>query len=216
MTKIPEATIRRLSIYMRILEGLEHQGTSVISSSALAGLCGFKSAQIRKDLAYFGAMGVRGVGYYVSDLKQRIQQILGIEHIWNAALIGYGNLGHALAAYQGFAKSGFHIRVIYDQDASKLSQVPHGLHAVNQEKDLVSALHEHKIQVGIFTVTAAAAQQVANLLVAEGVQGILNFTPVRLRVPDYVRVKYVDFSIELEGLAYHLSKDPSRKPDFEV
>ncbi|WP_027389902.1 redox-sensing transcriptional repressor Rex [Chrysiogenes arsenatis] len=206
--KIPEATIRRLSIYMRLLDSLELQGTEVVSSDILETLCGFKSAQIRKDLAYFGEMGVRGVGYYVTDLKLQIQQILGVKGSWNVVLVGAGNLGHALITYQGFRKSGFNITVVYDKDPAKLRDLPSTIVGVTTEADLEKAIKDHKVNVAIMTVTSEAAQQVANHLVSCGINGLLNFTPVRLKLPDTVKVKYVDFSVELEGLAFYLSKNP--------
>ncbi|UCZ57994.1 redox-sensing transcriptional repressor Rex [Desulfurispirillum indicum] len=206
MMKIPEATIRRLSTYIRVLDSLEKKSTEVISSGELSTLCGYNSAQIRKDLAYFGEMGVRGVGYYVSELKHEIEHIMGLKNIWNVALIGVGNLGHALISYNGFRKSGFHVRLAYDRDENKLTGLPPEIQPVTCIEQLGESLRKQKIQIGIIAVPPDSAQNVANLLTSNGIQGILNFTPMRIKVPDNVKVKYVDFTIELETLAFYLSK----------
>ncbi|MBB5020759.1 redox-sensing transcriptional repressor Rex [Desulfurispira natronophila] len=205
--KIPEATIRRLSTYIRVLATLEKKSIEVVSSGELSNLCGFNSAQIRKDLAYFGEMGVRGVGYYVSDLKREIEHILGLDRKWNVVLFGVGNLGHALISYNGFRRSGFYIRTAYDIDPNKLSNLPAEIDTTSDSNELKEIINDHGIRIGIIAVPPESAQSAANMLISAGITGILNFTPLRLKVPDTVRVKYVDFTIEFETLAFYLSKN---------
>ena len=203
--KIPEMTIRRLSVYTRCLLQLEEDGVKTISSEELAERFNLNSAQVRKDLAYFGEFGVRGIGYYVSGLKAELQKILGLDREWQVALVGFGNLGSALFNYKGFARQGFRIAVIFDDDPQKAGRATD----IVQILPLRELAHEAKgrnLQIGIVAVPAEAAQAVAERLIAAGVKAILNFAPTRLKVPKDVRLQNVDLSIELETLSFYLAQ----------
>jgi len=203
--KIPEMTIRRLSIYTRCLLQLEEDGVKTVSSQELADRFNLNSAQVRKDLAYFGEFGVRGIGYYVSGLKAELQRILGLDREWPVALIGFGNLGSALFHYRGFTRQGFRIAAIFDEDPSK---VVHEVEAtpIFASRDLAREVEARGIQIAIVAVPMEAAQAVADQLVAAGIKAILNFAPARIKVPRDVRLKNVDLSIELETLSFYLAK----------
>ncbi len=198
-------TIRRLSVYTRCLLQLEEDGVKTVSSQELADRFNLNSAQVRKDLAYFGEFGVRGIGYYVSGLKAELQRILGLDREWPVALIGFGNLGSALFHYRGFARQGFHIAAIFDEDPSK---VVHEVEStpIFASRDLVREVKARGIQIAIVAVPMEAAQAVADQLVAAGIKAILNFAPARIKVPRDVRLKNVDLSIELETLSFYLAK----------
>ena len=208
-TKIPEATIRRLSRYSRCLEDMEEKGENVISSAQLANKCIVNAAQVRKDLAYFGEFGIRGVGYYVKDLLNNIKKILGSNKEWRMALIGIGNLGSALLSYKDFLKQNYKIVASFDIDppkvigrvSEKLGKPVEVLH-INRIKEVSK---ERKIEIGIIATPPSEAQSVANLLVDAGVRGILNFAPAQITVPEGFVVKDVFFTTILDNLAYLLS-----------
>jgi redox-sensing transcriptional repressor len=183
---------------------LEEDGVKTVSSQELAERFNLNSAQVRKDLAYFGEFGVRGIGYYVSGLKAELQRILGLDREWPVALVGFGNLGSALYHYKGFARQGFRIVVIFDDDPAKAGRdvgVP-----VLPTSALAREVKARGVQIGILAVPAESAQTVADQLVAAGIRAILNFAPTRLRVPRDVRLKDVDLSIELETLSFYLAR----------
>jgi redox-sensing transcriptional repressor len=207
LPKIPEMTIRRLSVYTRCLLQLEEDGIKTISSQELAERFNLNSAQVRKDLAYFGEFGVRGIGYYVSGLKAELQRILGLDREWPVVLVGYGNLGSALFHYRGFGRQGFRIAVIVDDDPSKQGREVEHVPVVGT-RDVSGEIRSRGIQIAIVAVPAESAQGVADQLVAAGIRAILNFAPTRLRVPKDVRLKNVDLSIELETLSFYLAKSP--------
>jgi redox-sensing transcriptional repressor len=203
--KIPMATINRLSIYLRNLDELIINDVDVISSERLAKQCGVNPAQIRKDLAYFGEFGVRGVGYRVEDLNAQIKEILGLNRQWNMALFGVGNLGSALIRHSNFIKHGYRFVAAFDLDSAKVGKkLPNGLviEYVDRFEEIVK---ERNVEIGIIAVPPASAQSVANQLILAGINGILNFSPVQIQVPDCCRVENVDFSIKLDNLAYHIS-----------
>jgi redox-sensing transcriptional repressor len=203
--KIPEMTIRRLSVYTRCLQQLEEDSVKTISSQELAERFGFNSAQVRKDLAYFGEFGVRGIGYYVSGLKAELQKILGLDREWPVALVGLGNLGSALFHYKGFARQGFRISVIFDDDPTKSGQAEAGV-PILPLRELAREAKARHLQIAILAVPAESAQAVVDQLVAAGIKALLNFAPVRLRVGRDVRLKNVDLSIELESLSFYLAQ----------
>ena len=207
LTKIPEMTIRRLSVYTRCLLQLEEDGVKTVSSQELADRFNLNSAQVRKDLAYFGEFGVRGIGYYVSGLKAELQRILGLDREWPVALIGFGNLGSALFHYRGFARQGFRIAAIVDDDPAKVGRAVNGL-TIQALAELPRVVKAQAVQIGVVAVPAEAAQGVADRLVAAGVRAILNFAPSRVKVPKDVRLQNVDLSIELENLSFHLGQAP--------
>jgi redox-sensing transcriptional repressor len=205
LPKIPEMTIRRLSVYTRCLLQLEEDGVKTISSQELAERFSLNSAQVRKDLAYFGEFGVRGIGYYVSGLKAELQRILGLDREWAVALVGFGNLGSALYHYKGFGRQGFRIAVVIDDDPAKIGREIDGVPVVSG-RDMGREIKVRGIQIAIVAVPPEAAQTVTDQLVAAGIKAILNFAPTRLRVGRDVRLKNVDLSIELETLSFYLAK----------
>lgn len=199
------ATINRLSIYMRTLQELLEDEVDVISSERLAKQCGVNPAQIRKDLAYFGEFGVRGVGYRVSDLVNQIKEILGLNRPWNLAMVGLGNLGSALIRHGNFIKHGYIFTAAFDCDPQKVGKrLPNGL-IISHVDELEELVKEREVHVGMIATPASSAQSVANQLVLAGINGILNFAPVQIQVPDCCHVENVDFTIKLDAIAYHLS-----------
>ncbi len=208
-SKVPEATIRRLSRYSRCLEELDKAGERVISSAQLANRCSVNAAQVRKDLAYFGEFGIRGVGYYVKELLSDIKKILGSNKEWRMAVVGIGNLGSALLSYKDFLKQNYKIVAAFDIDppkvigkvSEKLGKPVEILH-INRVKDVA---RERRIEIGLIATPAEAAQGVADLLVDAGVRGILNFAPTQVTVPEGFVVKDVFFTTILDNLAYFLS-----------
>jgi redox-sensing transcriptional repressor len=205
--RIPPMTVRRLSTYYRILRGLESQGdTEPLSSERMSALTGFTAAQVRRDLAYFGSFGKRGVGYDIQELQHSLRMILGIDRQWSIALVGVGNLGMALLSYRGFSSQGFHISSAFDSDATK-----HGRRighiVVRPVEELPRAAKEENIQMAIVTVPPAEAQTVVDAVAAAGIRGILNFAPVQVQVPSGVKLVRVDLSIEMEYLSYLLTNE---------
>jgi redox-sensing transcriptional repressor len=205
LPKIPEMTVRRLSVYTRCLLQLEEDGVKTVSSQELADRFNLNSAQVRKDLAYFGEFGVRGIGYYVSGLKAELQRILGLDREWPVVLVGFGNLGSALFHYKGFARQGFRIAAIFDDDPGKSGRDVLGV-PILPTREVAREVRARGVQIAILAVPAEAAQSVADVLVAAGIRALLNFAPARIRVPREVRLKDVDLSIELETLSFYLAK----------
>jgi redox-sensing transcriptional repressor len=203
--RIPPMTVRRLSTYYRILRTLEALGdTEPLSSERMSQLTGFTAAQVRRDLAYFGSFGKRGVGYDIQELQSSLRAILGIDRQWAIALVGVGNLGMALLSYRGFSSQGFHITAAFDSDATKHGR-RFGSIVVRPVEDLARAATEENIQMAIVTVPPAEAQRVVDQVVAAGIKGILNFAPAQLQVPKGVWLVRVDLSIEIEYLSYLLT-----------
>lgn len=203
---ISELTTGRLSVYLRCLTFLESQGQKTVSSHEMAERFHLNSAQIRKDLACFGEFGTRGVGYDVSRLKTQLVATLGIDRTRTAVIVGAGNLGMALAGYAGFNSDGFHIVAIVDNDPAKTGRVSrHGIPVYAWER-LGDLVRRQRVEIGIIAVPAAAAQEVHDALAGAGVQAILNFAPIQLRVREGVKVKSVDLRINLESLSFHLKK----------
>jgi redox-sensing transcriptional repressor len=203
--KIPEMTVRRLSVYTRCLQQLEEDGVKTVSSQELAERFNFNSAQVRKDLAYFGEFGVRGIGYYVAGLKAELQKILGLDREWPVALVGLGNLGAALFHYKGFAKQGFRITAVFDDDQAKWGHADGGI-PIMPMRDLPREVKARNLQIAIVAVPAESAQSVTEKLVAAGIKAILNFAPSRIKAVKDVRLKNVDLAIELESLSFYLAQ----------
>ena len=203
--KIPEMTVRRLSVYTRCLQQLEEDGVKTVSSQELAERFNFNSAQVRKDLAYFGEFGVRGIGYYVAGLKAELQKILGLDREWPVALVGLGNLGAALFHYKGFSKQGFRIVAVFDDDPAKAGNTVDGV-PIMPMRDLPKETKARNLQIAIVAVPAESAQAVTEKLTAAGIKAILNFAPGRIRAVKDVRLKNVDLSIELESLSFYLAQ----------
>jgi redox-sensing transcriptional repressor len=199
---LPEATVARLPEYLRALHHLAEAGHETISSEGLATVVGVNSAKLRKDLSHLGSYGTRGVGYDVSLLVDQIEYVLGLTQRRAVALVGVGNLGHALAGYDGFASRGFRIAALFDADHTRVGEQINGL-VVRHIDELPVVATEEVIAIGVIATPAAAAQRVANLLVAAGVTSILNFAPCVLSVPEGVDVRKVDLAIELQILSFH-------------
>ena len=206
-TKIPEATVNRLSTYARILEQATNEGTELIASADLAQRCGFKPAQIRKDLAYFGEFGVRGKGYYIKELRYNLKKILGVTQTWKVVLVGAGNLGSALLAYKGFLAHGFEIDAVFDKFPPQIPAHRTGSLPVLPMSNLYKVVQEKQIKIGIIAVPSESAQNVGTALVNAGITGILNFAPTQIQTPRHVKVKNVDLSSELEHLSFYLSQN---------
>ena len=201
--KIPKAVIKRLSLYSRILQEMEMRSVEKISSMELGEKLGLNPAQVRKDLAYFGQFGVRGVGYYVAELRKSIKRILGTDREVRVGLIGVGNLGLALLSYGGFARQGFKIVAAFDNDKRKVGSVKNNIEIFNV-RELEEKIKVRAIDLVILAVPAEAAQEIVGRVVKAGINAILNFVPTRLVVPDDVKVHYVDLAIEIESLTYYL------------
>lgn len=207
---IPRATIERLALYVQVLETFKREGSEVVSSEFLAKACDVNPSQIRKDLAYFGEFGVRGVGYFVQDLITSIKQALGVDRTWNAALVGVGNLGRALLRHQDFPKRGFHIVGAFDCDPFKIGEEVCGLEVICSRR-IKEKAEELGIEIGLITTPPERAQRAANYLVDAGIKGIINFAPARISVPDDVHVEYVDFFHHLYAVSFSLTLDQASK-----
>jgi redox-sensing transcriptional repressor len=206
-SKIPSATITRLSLYSRALEELMHSHVNIIASDKLAQKCGVNPAQVRKDLAYFGEFGVRGVGYFVKELLFEIKKILGLNRRWSMALIGIGNLGLALVAHENFAKQGYEFVAVFDTDPKKVGRrLPSG-QMIYSIEELEKVIKEKSIEIGVIATPAFHAQPSARRLINAGVKAILNFAPLQIQVPEGFIVENVDFTVKLDNLAYHLTME---------
>jgi redox-sensing transcriptional repressor len=201
--KVSESTVSRLSLYLRLLEELD-AGVATLSSEELAARAGTSAAQVRKDLSFFGTFGKRGLGYGVTELITTLRSILGLERRWRVAVVGAGKIGAALMGYQDFKRQGFYIESVFDSDAAKVGQRWNGL-VVRADAEMETALQGESIDIAIIAVPADAAQSVVDRVVNAGVKAILNFAPIKLRVPVSVALKNVNMAVELEGLSYALA-----------
>jgi len=199
---IPDATVARLPVYLRVLTSLADAGVATISSDALAAAAGVGSAKLRKDLSHLGSYGTRGVGYDVEYLVYQISRALGLTQHYRVVIVGVGNLGHALANYAGFATRGFEIAALIDADPRLVGQRVAGLEILHLD-ELEQIVKEREVAIGVIATPAPAAQDVCDRLVACGVTSVLNFAPIVLSVPETVDVRKVDLSIELQILAFH-------------
>lgn len=198
---VPKAVISRLSLYLRELQHLVRSGMETTNSSELGRLLGFTDAQVRKDLAYFGQFGHPGIGYRCDELIAAIRSILGTNLTWPVAIVGVGNLGRALLGYKGFNRQGFRLVAAFDIDSSKVGSTIDGVPVYHLD-DLHTIVQEKKVRLGVITVPAAAAQAVAETLVAAGVEGVVNFAPVTITLPPHVSLVGVDLAIELEQITF--------------
>ncbi|KUO51566.1 MAG: redox-sensing transcriptional repressor rex [Desulfitibacter sp. BRH_c19] len=201
--KIPEATVSRLSVYSRFLFQVDKKGIITISSGDIAQGVGVSPAQVRKDLAYFGEFGTRGVGYNVKDLQYNILKILGLNKQWKVIVIGAGNLGSALGIYAGFKERGFDIVGIFDDNPQKVGFKVNNIEIMSMDR-LPKIVKEYKVKMGIITVPSEHAQDVANYLIENNVTSILNFAPRVLNVPKDIIVRNVDLSVNLEILTFNM------------
>jgi redox-sensing transcriptional repressor len=204
--QVSELTTNRLSVYLRCLNVLDSAGVRTISSQALAEQFHLNAAQIRKDLAYFGEFGVRGVGYYVRDLKRHLRQILGLDQKLRVAIMGAGNLGLALADYPGFRQEGFEIAALFDTLREKVGQQSRGGVPIHDFHDLKKISKRDGIRIAVIAVPSPAAQQVLNQVVAAGIKAVLNFSPGTLEVPPEIKLKSVDLTVSLESLSFFLAQ----------
>ncbi len=204
MRKISDSTVRRLALYLRFLEHSAAQGLTTISSAELARRGGTTSAQVRKDLSFFGSFGKRGLGYSVPELAARIRDILGLKRTHRVVLVGAGKMGGALLHYRGFRQHGFDVAAIYDKDPRKIGARSNGL-VVRDIRLLEADLKKEPSDIAILVTPAEAAQEVADRLVRAGVKAILNFAPIPLVVPNDVAVQSVNMALELETLSFALT-----------
>lgn len=200
---ISQAVVRRLPVYLRFLNELSMKNISTVSSRDLGEKLDLNPAQIRKDLAYFGEFGKKGIGYDVTYLIEKIRQILKLNRTVNVAIVGAGNLGHALCNYNTYLKDNMKIVAVFDDMKDKVGKKINNL-TVQPMKELIETVKAHQIRVGIITVPASEAQHVANQFVNTGVEALLNFAPVIIKVSSDIRVHYADFTTELHSLAYYL------------
>ncbi len=200
--RIPEATVSRLPVYLRILNELAAETVDHVSSDRLAELAGVNAAKVRKDLSYLGSYGTRGVGYEVSYLVYQVQRELGLNHDWPVVIVGAGNLGQALSGYDGFGQRGFPVAGIVDVDTTKIGSVIGGVR-VRHIDDLPQIVASRQVSIGVVAVPSASAQDAADRLVRAGVTSILNFAPIVLSVPRGITVRKVDLALELQILSYY-------------
>jgi redox-sensing transcriptional repressor len=199
---IPEATVGRLPLYLRVLVDVASSGGTTMSSDELADAAGVTSAKVRKDLSYLGSYGTRGVGYDVAYLVHQIRRELGLTQHWPIVIAGIGNLGHALANYRGFTERGFEVAALVDSDPAKVGERVGGLE-VRPIEELSELVRKHGVAIGVIATPASAVQEVAERLVDAGVRSILNFAPAVVSVPESVTVRKVDLATELQILAYY-------------
>ena len=204
MKRIADSTVRRLSAYLRFLEDFEGRGLSTISSDELARRGGTTSAQVRKDLSFFGSFGKRGLGYSVPELAGRLREIMGLGREWKVIIIGAGKIGAALVQYRGFKQRGFNILAAYDSNPDKVGTTLEGI-PVRDIAQLERDVQREPPDIAVVTVPSESAQSVVDRVVRAGIRAILNFAPTKLQVPADVTVKTVNMAIELEGLSFALA-----------
>ncbi len=202
---IPDIVVGRLPVYLRALSFLIAEGRQITSSQELGDRLGISSAQIRKDLSHFGEFGKQGTGYDINFLYDQLRQILKVNRMWDVVLVGAGNLGKAIADYNGFKGKGFVIRAIFDNDPDKVGK-PMGIDQIKVQpvSELTGVIREHNITVGIIATPAEEAQAVARTMIEAGIKSILNYAPITLTVPSNVRVQYIDPVVGLQRMTYYL------------
>ena len=205
LRSIPEASVARLAVYLRKLGELAEEGSETVSSEELARATGVNPAKLRKDLSYIGSYGIRGVGYEVAALVHQLERTLGLNHRQAVALVGIGNLGHALAGYNGFGGRGFPVTALFDVDPDLVGIHINGI-IVEHVRSIPEVCAERGVTIGMIATPAQAAQSVCDLFVEAGVRCILNFAPVVLQVPEEVEVRKVDLAVELQILAFHVAR----------
>jgi len=203
---VSELTASRLSVYLRCLNALDAAGVKSVSSKTLAEQFHLNAAQIRKDLAYFGEFGVRGVGYYVRELKRHLRVILGLDRTVRVAVVGAGNLGLALADYPGFRQEGFEIVAMFDSERGKVGRKSRTGVRIIEMGEFRKVVKRERIDIAVLAVPASAAQEVVNVAVAAGIRALLNFSPGALKVPPGVKLKNVDLTVSLESLSFFLAR----------
>jgi redox-sensing transcriptional repressor len=212
LKRIAESTVRRLSLYLRYLEEAEAEGTPTISSDELAKLGGTTSAQVRKDLSFFGSFGKRGLGYPVPELADHLREILGLGREWKVVIVGAGKIGAALATFRGFQNRGFRVVAAYDTNPDKIGRRLEGV-IVRDMHDLEHDVAREHPDIAVLTIPGEEAQSVVDRLVTAGIKAILSFAPAQLHVPDQVALKEVNMALELEGLSFALTNPGIRSAD---
>lgn len=200
---IPDIVVGRLPLYLRSLQRMSQEGRKVTSSQELGERLGISAAQIRKDLSQFGEFGKQGTGYQIVYLMEQLSQILHVDRVWDMAVIGAGDVGHAVTQYQGFTNRGFCVTMVFDNDPNKIGTQINGF-AVQDESKMVDVIRENGMKIAMIAVPAEAAQQVADKLVEAGVCAILNYAPISLNVSGKVRVQYIDPAIHLQRMTYYI------------
>jgi redox-sensing transcriptional repressor len=201
--RIPDIIIGRLPVYLRALQQLSEKGILTTSSQELGEIIGISAAQIRKDISQFGEFGKQGTGYSIPFLVERLRSILKVDRVWEVVIVGMGDIGHALARYNGFANRGFHIDMVFDNDPQKIGQKV-GDYEIFDTATLIEKVKQNKIKIAMLTAPAASAQEITDLLVKAGIKAILNYAPISLNVPGGVRVQYIDPVTHLQRMTYYL------------
>src|SRR5690606_2800113 len=201
--KIPDIIIGRLPVYLRALQRMADIGLQTTSSQELGEHVGISAAQIRKDISQFGEFGKQGTGYSIEFLIDKLREILKVDRIWDVVIVGAGDMGHALANYQGFKNRGFHVVAIFDNNKEKVGQMV-GEYKIEDSENMIERIKSAGIKIAMLTVPAAAAQGVADKLVQAGVHAILSYAPISLNVPNNVKVQYIDPSTHLQRMTYYL------------
>lgn len=200
---IPDIIVGRLPLYLRALQGMARDGRQITSSQELGEHLGISAAQIRKDLSQFGEFGKQGTGYHIAYLSDEIQKILKVNRVWDMAVVGVGDLGEAIARYQGFKNRGFQVAMLFDNDPDKIGTEKDGF-IVQDAADIVPKIRNANIKIAMITVPAVQAQEVADKLVEAGVRAILNYAPISLNVPPEVRLQHIDPAVHLQRMTYYL------------
>ena len=201
--KIPDIIVGRLPIYLRALQRMADKGMTTTSSQELGERVGISAAQIRKDVSQFGEFGKQGTGYSIPFLIERLRAILKVDRIWDVALVGAGDMGHALAHYQGFVNRGFNIVMVFDNSPEKIGQKI-GNFVVKDAANMVEEIRAADVKVAMLTVPASAAQEVAEKLIQAGIKAILNYAPISLNVPPDVKVQHIDPATHLQRMTYYI------------
>ncbi len=201
--KIPDIIIGRLPIYLRALQRLSEKGIQTTSSQELGEIIGISAAQIRKDISQFGEFGKQGTGYSIPFLTERLRDILKVDRVWEVVIVGMGDIGHALARYNGFANRGFHISMVFDNDPGKIGQRA-GEYEILDIATMVEKIKEKKIKIAMLTLPARAAQEMTDQLVKAGIKAILNYAPISLNAPRDVHVQHTDPVTHLQRMTYYL------------
>ncbi len=201
--RIPDIIIGRLPVYLRALQQLSEKGILTTSSQELGEIIGISAAQIRKDISQFGEFGKQGTGYSIPFLIERLRDILKVDRVWEVVIVGMGDIGHALARYNGFANRGFHISMVFDNDPEKIGQKV-GEYEVYDTATLPEKVKQNKIKIAMLAAPAASAQEITDLLVKAGIKAIVNYAPTSLNVPSGVRVQYIDPVTHLQRMTYYL------------
>ena len=201
--KIPDIIIGRLPIYLRALQRMREKGMQTTASQELGDMIGISAAQIRKDISQFGEFGKQGTGYSIPFLIERLQSILKVDRTWDVIIVGLGDMGHALARYNGFGNRGFQVTMLFDNDPEKIGQVVNDLEIFSVD-GMTDKIRQNKVKIAILSVPASVAQTVANQLVKAGIKSILNYAPIHLNVPYYVLVQHIDPAAHLQRMTYYL------------